>query len=675
MSAIAEEKSIVISSSKCTVEVNSATGAFIVIDKATGQLWSADPWQQTAGILVLQTPQGQNVELLLSKAQEITVQRLGERAVELHFERFDLPNEGSIEAAVKTRLSFTESGALRIQVLDVSYPAKWNFVELEYPCRLAMLTTDVDRGYAVIPIRQGSIVPSTMATFEEIPRVAFWAWDDGPWTDKGVHDMTVYGHVEASMPFFGAVRGQSAWIAVFETEMDAGMRCILNNNYQNVFNWKAELSPYHKLCGVSPRWLATKKQFGYARSMIYDFLPNGDYNTIAKYYKKIAVEQGLAKTLRAKIAENPNVERLFGSTIINLMGAYPWYIDYPAYRYTWNDVKKFIDDLRNFSHMQRALLCLWIGYQQYPPDSYPFHPAQGTIEELQSLVQYGLERGFMICFYHGYPALLDHDPNIDISHSHQGANGKIAARWGRHCSNFFLEHARKNLPLSLRDSQQVADYTDILTSGGLGECYGKGHEHTREEDRRNRIETLRFINSQGVFTGSEHPKGWAAAECAYFKNGGLGAYHWILDQYRTPLFHLVYKDCAVMFRELLPLPEIAMLQDVAIGCHLQYHTDMREHFQPGYMNSREGARMNSEAFQDFARETGPEELLSHEYIEELNGPFRTRFGNGAESLVNPTNEIRQVEGETLPPESILLKSENGKKRLVTAQRSWSIREL
>ena len=79
-------------------------------------------------------------------------------------------------------------------------------------------------------------------------------------------------------------------------------------------------------------------------------------------------------------------------------------------------------------------------------------------------------------------------------------------------------------------------------------------------------------------------------------------------------------------------------------------------------------------YQDFSRITGADELVSHEFVEEHNGPFRTQFSGGAETLVNTTNEMREVDGEALPPESILSKFPDGKKRLASVERNWIIKE-
>ncbi len=664
----------ILENQRIRVEIDAASGAFDLFDKVGGRQWDADPWHGAAGWLVLAEQSGKRRECNLSQAETIDIAVKGERSAELLFRRLNAPGLGApIEASVSIRLSLEgESGPLRIEIPRLEHPADLAFVELEYPCRLGALRTDVDRGYAVIPCRQGCIVPSVSRAWDFPPKVAFWAWDDGPWTERGSAEMAVHAHNELSMPFFGAVKDGGALIGVFETEDDAAIRCLLNSNNQHLFNQKAAISPLARLAACSPRWLPTRSRFGYARSMIYDVLPQGDYGAVAKYYRRIARANGLAITLREKIAVNPNVESLAGAALINLDGGYPWHIDFAPFRYSWNDVRRFVDDMCSHAGLRRALLCLWIGYRQYPPDSYPFHPANGTLDELRAMVDYARSRGFQVCFYHGYPAMMDHAPNCDPARARKTREGGMASRWGRHCSAFFEEYARRNLPLSIRDSGQIADYTDILTSGSIGECWDDRHALSRSEDRRNRENTLKYINSLGLFTGSEHMKGWAAPHLAYFKNGGLGAYHWILDQFRVPLFSLVYKDCVYLFREMYPQPDESAIQDLAAGCHFQLHFNWPSYWQAGYMNTRESAKANVAFFQEANAATALDELLEHRFVEEWNGPFVTRFSGGTEMLANPTNERREVEGVAIEPDSIRIRFAGGRVFQAQAKRSWQI---
>jgi len=659
------------------VQVDRTGGVFRLVDKAAAETWEPDPWVGAPGILVLQSPGGGRREINLRQAEEISVVRAADAIIEISFRRLRLSAaEGTLEAGGKTRLTLVGvRGPLRVEVLDVRYPPDWKLVELEYPCRLGALRTDVDEGYLIVPYQQGCIVPSTVKNWKQLPRIKTWSWDDGPWMEHGAADVRIYGWQVASLPMFGLVKGKSTLAAIIETEDDASLRLVLNSNGQHVFSRIGRLSPYARLAATSPLWLAERKQFGYSRSVLYEFLPDGGYVAAAKHYRRYAREHGLLVTLREKIERTPALDKIIGGPWVNLGGGYPYYIDHPLYRFTWNDARKFVDDLLGYVGAQRALLTLWIGYQHLPPDSYPFHPAQGSLDELRGLVQYAARRNVLINFYHGLPALLEDAPNADVARARKSnAQGTMSQRWGRHCPRFFLSYAQKNLPAVIRDSGILCDYEDILTAAGLGECWDSQHPLSRRQDRACREETMKYIARLGLFCGSEWPAGYSIPYLAYFRNGHAGAgSHWILNQHPVPLFNLVFKDCALMYGPFFPLPGLEMIRDLAAGCHFQLTMqEIRQYYADGFRESRVGARASVRLFQDWLRATGTAELVTHEFLDELNGPYRTRFSDGSEALVNPTTELREAAKQQLPPESILLRLADGRQLQAAAKVGWDV---
>ncbi len=658
------------------VEVARASGALKLIDRHRGQVWGPDPWLGTAGLLTLENSGVGRRAFDLSRAAEAQVARTGDKVLEIIFRRLSLPGGGKLEAQLKVRLALQgDRGALRLEILALDLPEDWHLVELEYPCRLGPLMTDVDDGYLVLPYLQGCLVPSTVRTWKELPHLKPFAWDDGPWMEPGSADLRIYGWQMASMPFFGAVKGASAFTAIIETENDASLRVVLNSNGQQSFSRTGRLSPYRRVCATSPLWLAERRRLGYPRAILYEFLASGDYVAIAKHYRRYAKERGLLVTLREKIERTPALATIIGGPWVHMEGGYPYYIDHPLYRYTWQDARKLVDDLADYVDIQRALLTLWIGYQNLPPDFYPFHPAQGSLEDLRDLVQHAKQRQMLVNFYHGYPALLDDAPNGDVARARKlDPQGSMGQRWGRHCPAFFLEYARKNLPGAVRDSGIVCDYTDILTSTTLGECWDARHPLTRTQDRQCREETMKYINSLGLFSGSEWPVPYSVPYLSYFRNGGAGAgSHLILGQFPVPLFNLVFKDCALMYAQFFPVPGMDMVRDLAAGCHFQLtFWDIKTYYTSGYDKTREGARANVPLFQDWNHATGLAELVSHEFIHELNGPYRTRFTDGSEALVNTTTSPRQVDSQDLPPESILLRFADGRTLRAAPKTGWNI---
>ena len=223
---------ITLQSEAMELRFDEATGAFSALDRRAQRLWASDPWQNTAGRLLINDPQGRTFDFSLSDAERIAVRRTGENALELEFVHLKFAGEGWADVSVQVRVSIVDDG-FDLDVIAVTFPEAFRLVHLEYPCRFGALRTDRDRGSLVIPYWQGSLVPSITGTFASIPRVPFWAWDDMPWRDPGTINLPVHAWNGLSMPFFGLMYGASAWAAILDPEDDAGIRCYLNNNLQN----------------------------------------------------------------------------------------------------------------------------------------------------------------------------------------------------------------------------------------------------------------------------------------------------------------------------------------------------------------------------------------------------------------------------------------------------------
>ena len=291
------------------------------------------------------------------------------------------------------------------------------------------------------------------------------------------------------------------------------------------------------------------------------------------------------------------------------------------------------------------------------------------------MVAHARKRNVLVNFYHGYPTLLESDPTADIARARRSnLEGSMTQRWGRHCPTFYPAYVKKNLPPTIRDSGIVCDYSDILTAAGIGECWDSRHPLARTEDRRLREETMRCVTGLGLFSGSEWPTGYAMPFLSYFRNGGAGAgSHWLLSQFPVPLFNLVFKDCALMYGPYFPQPNADMMRDLAAGCHYQITLpDLKSYYRPGFHESREGARASVPLFHDWLRATGTAELVGHQFVHELNGPYRTRFSDGSEALANLTTEIRQFDSQTLQPNSLQLRLAGGRTITVTPRTGWNV---
>jgi len=214
----------------------------------------------------------------------------------------------------------------------------------------------------------------------------------------------------------------------------------------------------------------------------------------------------------------------------------------------------------------------------------------------------------------------------------------------------------------------------MLTATHFYECWDERHPLTRREDRRLREETMKYVNDQGLFSGSEWPVAYSMPYLSYYRNGGAGGGdHGILSQFPVPLFNLVFKDCALMYGQFFPEANAETLRDMAAGSHLQAtYFGIHEYYKEGHMRTRESLRQNVPLYQDWLRQVGLEELTSHRFVDELNGPYVTQFSDGSEALANLTQETREVEGMKLQPESTLFRFADGRTLWAKPLNGWDL---
>jgi len=106
-----------------------------------------------------------------------------------------------------------------------------------------------------------------------------------------------------SMSWWGFVKGKSAMMVIIETPDDAA--------YQ--FD-----HPAGGPTVIGPRWRESLGQLRYPRSGRMCFFPDGNYVTLAKRYRKYAMDSGLFVSLNEKIARKPIVKELIGTPMTRM---------------------------------------------------------------------------------------------------------------------------------------------------------------------------------------------------------------------------------------------------------------------------------------------------------------------------------------------------------------------
>src|SRR5690349_14996403 len=104
-----------------------------------------------------------------------------------------------------------------------------------------------------------------------------------------------------SMSWWGFQKDKSAMMFIIETPDDAAYQFSHPAGGPTV---------------IGPRWRTSLGKLAYSRTGRMCFIPEGNYVTMAKRYRKYAIETGLFLPLQEKIAKNPQVKQIVGTPII-----------------------------------------------------------------------------------------------------------------------------------------------------------------------------------------------------------------------------------------------------------------------------------------------------------------------------------------------------------------------
>jgi hypothetical protein len=214
-----------------------------------------------------------------------------------------------------------------------------------------------------------------------------------------------------SMSWWGFQKGASAMMVIMETPDDAA--------YQ--FG-----HPAGGPTVIGPRWLASLGRFKYPRTARLCFFDNANYVTMAKRYRRYAMDTGLFVSLKEKIARTPGVADLIGTPhtrvgiLRNLKPESDRYDqENPTNNYslvTFDQRAKQLQDLKARG-VERALVYVsgWphLGYDRQHPDPLPPPEAAGGWEGMKRLAATCKELGYPFIFHDQYRDYYADAPSYD----------------------------------------------------------------------------------------------------------------------------------------------------------------------------------------------------------------------------------------------------------------------
>ncbi len=491
------------------VEVDDATGRWSLLDKRSGTRWpsegTARPGSATwlEGDFTKSDPASENSVRLYQKNGAAVV--------------FALVEEGE---ALELRYEGKGDGSIR--VLDD-----------------ALAVTDVEGGYAIVPSREGLLVPA----------------DSGK-VFKHVFGTSDYEGCHLNM--LGFVKGGSALIVTWddvyvfpelESTMPGGER------YRQRLAATFELRRSASLLRLKP-------------------LGKGDFNTLAAGYRRYVEKQGRVVTLRDKIRRDPHVELMIGAANAKLwtclarrMNEESTKEESVKVRWTFDEAARIAEHLKQDVGIERCLFIIggWTegGYDCRHPDNLPANPECGGNEGLADAVKRVQALGYVASLHDNVQDMYRDAKSWDTKFIEKRPDGSLiqGGRWlgGRAymvCAPKQLELAKRpqNLP-AIRDLFRPWSYfIDTTYAVGPRECDDPNHPIDRNDDIAWKIRLSDYAREQFGIFGSECGREWALPHSDFFE--GLVAvsgryFHNLkaeeLGATVIPFFEMVYHDCQICY--------------------------------------------------------------------------------------------------------------------------------
>ncbi len=368
-----------------------------------------------------------------------------------------------------------------------------------------------------------------------------------------------------SMSWWGFEQGKSALMVIIETPDDAAYQ------FQH---------PAGGPTVIGPRWLASLGKLGYPRTARLCFFADGNYVTMAKRYRRYAMDTGLFVSLKEKIARTPGLADLIGTPhtrvgiLRNLKPESDRY-DHknPATNYSLTTFDQRAKQLRELKArgVERALVYVsgWphLGYDRQHPDPLPPPEDAGGWEGMKRLAATCNELGYPFIFHDQYRDYYadapSYDPQFAIHEEDDSLPAKAAfgSRFGdwkegpipfmRHWdggkqtylnARFQAGHLRKNYQLFFDHGiHPQGIYIDVIGYVPPDEDFNPEHPTTRSEAMRGQADLLTWARQNLGITATEAGSDWVIPYADIVNQSGS-----VGKTVPVPLYHLVYHDAVLV---------------------------------------------------------------------------------------------------------------------------------
>ena len=543
--------------SRCLFQLDPANGGYELLDKRAGVTWRSNPFQPRFGeVTAIVDGKSQRFPLAACEVRQVG------KTLELIFRPVPAQPAATLRVTVqalpdKRTLEFTYAStpALGVERVRLLEDALW--------------TTDTDKGYVVVPVREGLLIPA----------------------DSGLsftHTFDTYAYEGCHMTMLGALKQGAAALLTWNDP------CVAAEVRSSVTN----LAGVQGSQVLSPSLVLRKS----ATSFRLQLLGKGDYNTIAKAYREIAREKGYLVTWDQKLKGHPERAKYFGASNYKLWSMLTRQMNEDSSKeesvrvnWTFDEAAQVAQHLKNDLQLDRVLFILggWIhrGYDNQHPDILPSAPECGGDAAFADCARRVRQLGYVLSLHDNYQDIYRDSPSWDEKWINKNPDGSLTkgGHWAGGvayitCAKQAAELAKRpqNLPAVKKLTDADSYFIDTTYAAGLYECFDREHPMTRTDDLKWKQAISDYARDVFGSFGSECGREWAIPHSDFFE--GLtgvsgGAYHDAglltkLGANVVPLFELVYRDTIAMYGKYGYDPAQAaeyVLQHVLVGRPLNYH--------------------------------------------------------------------------------------------------------
>lgn len=486
------------------VQVDDSSGRWSLLDKRSGIRWPSEGTARSGieGDFVKAENLNENAVRLNHKSGAAVVFTLAEQ------ESLEIRYEGKIES--------------NIRVLDD-----------------ALVLTDVEKGYVIVPSREGLLIPANSG---KVFKRQFGASEY-----EGCH-LNMLGFVKAGSSLM------VTWDGV----------CV----FPELANTTPEGERYHQ------KLTATFELRRPANALRLTPLGKGDFNTLAAGYRRYMERQGRVVTLADKIRRDPHVELMVGAADAKLWTCLARRMSEDSTKeesvkvhWTFDEAAQVAEHLKKDLGIERCLFMVggWTegGYDCRHPDNLPANPECGGNDGLAGAIRRIQALNYVDCLHDNVQDMYHDAKSWSPSFIEKRADGSLiqGGRWlgGRAymvCAPKQLELAQRpqNLPAIRELFHPWSYFIDTTYAVGPRECHDPNHPIGRDDDVAWKIRLSDYAREQFGIFGSECGREWALPHSDFFEGlvGVSGHYFHNLKPEELgavviPFFEMVYHDCQICY--------------------------------------------------------------------------------------------------------------------------------